>query len=201
MSNILVIDNYDSFTYNLVHLIGSIDPDIEVHRNDKITLEEIAEKMPKAIILSPGPKTPDEAGICLDVVARFGGEIPIFGVCLGHQSIGQNFGAKVVRASRLMHGKTSKVRHNGEGIFKGLNSDGIVSTRYHSLTLDPDTIGDNLDVTAKSDDGMIMAVAHKTLPIHSVQFHPESIASESGTQMIANFLELAAEFNNSPKKS
>lgn len=199
MSNILVIDNYDSFTYNLVHLIGSIDPDIEVYRNDKITLDEIAEKMPKAIILSPGPKTPDEAGICLDVVQRFGGNIPIFGVCLGHQSIGQTFGAKVVRASKLMHGKTSKVRHNGEGIFKGLNSDGIESTRYHSLTLDPDTIGDSLDVTAMSDDGMIMAVAHKTLPIHSVQFHPESIASESGAQMIANFLDMAAEFNNRPK--
>lgn len=200
MSKILVIDNYDSFTYNLVHLIGSVDPDIEVYRNDKITTDEIAEKAPKAIILSPGPKTPNEAGICLEVVERFGGEIPIFGVCLGHQSIGQVFGADVVRAPKLMHGKTSKVRHNGEGLFKGLNQDGVVATRYHSLTLDPETIGDNLEVTAKSDDGMIMAVAHKSLPIHSVQFHPESIASESGAQMISNFLEIADAFNKSAER-
>jgi anthranilate synthase component 2 len=200
MSKILVIDNYDSFTYNLVHLIGSVDPDIEVFRNDKITTDEIAEKAPKAIILSPGPKTPNEAGICLEVVERFGGEIPIFGVCLGHQSIGQVFGADVVRAPKLMHGKTSKVRHNGEGLFKGLNQDGVVATRYHSLTLDPETIGDNLEVTAKSDDGMIMAVAHKSLPIHSVQFHPESIASESGAQMISNFLEIADAFNKSAER-
>lgn len=200
MSKILVIDNYDSFTYNLVHLIGSVDPDIEVYRNDKITTDEIAAKAPKAIILSPGPKTPNEAGICLEVVERFGGEIPIFGVCLGHQSIGQVFGADVVHAPRLMHGKTSKVRHNGEGLFKGLNQDGVVATRYHSLTLDPETIGDNLEVTAKSDDGMIMAVAHKSLPIHSVQFHPESIASESGAQMISNFLEIADAFNKSAER-
>lgn len=200
MSKILVIDNYDSFTYNLVHLIGSVDPNIEVFRNDKITTDEIAEKAPKAIILSPGPKTPNEAGICLEVVERFGGEIPIFGVCLGHQSIGQVFGADVVRAPKLMHGKTSKVRHNGEGLFKGLNQDGVVATRYHSLTLDPETIGDNLEVTAKSDDGMIMAVAHKSLPIHSVQFHPESIASESGAQMISNFLEIADAFNKSAER-
>ncbi len=200
MSKILVIDNYDSFTYNLVHLIGSVDPDIEVFRNNKITTDEIAEKAPKAIILSPGPKTPNEAGICLEVVERFGGEIPIFGVCLGHQSIGQVFGADVVRAPKLMHGKTSKVRHNGEGLFKGLNQDGVVATRYHSLTLDPETIGDNLEVTAKSDDGMIMAVAHKSLPIHSVQFHPESIASESGAQMISNFLEIADAFNKSAER-
>ncbi|TDQ66344.1 anthranilate synthase component 2 [Maritalea mobilis] len=200
MSKILVIDNYDSFTYNLVHLIGSVDPNIEVFRNDKITTDEIAEKAPKAIILSPGPKTPNEAGICLEVVERFGGEIPIFGVCLGHQSIGQVFGADVVRAPKLMHGKTSKVRHNGEGLFKGLNQDGVVATRYHSLTLDPETIGDNLEVTAKSDDGMIMAVAHKILPIHSVQFHPESIASESGAQMISNFLEIADAFNKSAER-
>jgi anthranilate synthase component 2 len=200
MSKILVIDNYDSFTYNLVHLIGSVDPDIEVYRNDKITADEIAAKAPKAIILSPGPKTPNEAGICLEVVERFGGEIPIFGVCLGHQSIGQVFGADVVRAPKLMHGKTSKVRHNGEGLFKGLNQDGVVATRYHSLTLDPETIGDNLEVTAKSDDGMIMAVAHKSLPIHSVQFHPESIASESGAQMISNFLEIADAFNKSAER-
>ncbi|WP_424981186.1 anthranilate synthase component II [Maritalea sp. S77] len=200
MSKILVIDNYDSFTYNLVHLIGSVDPDIEVFRNDKITPDEIAQKAPKAIILSPGPKTPNEAGICLEVVERFGGEIPIFGVCLGHQSIGQVFGADVVRAQKLMHGKTSKVRHNGEGLFKGLNQDGVVATRYHSLTLDPETIGNNLEVTAKSDDGMIMAVAHKSLPIHSVQFHPESIASESGAQMISNFLEIADAFNKSAER-
>ncbi|MCF4098538.1 anthranilate synthase component II [Maritalea mediterranea] len=200
MNKILVIDNYDSFTYNLVHLIGSVDPNIEVYRNDKITSDEIAEKAPKAIVLSPGPKTPNDAGICLEVVERFGSEIPIFGVCLGHQSIGQVFGADVVHARRLMHGKTSKVRHNGEGLFKGLNQDGIVATRYHSLTLDPDTIGDHLEVTAKSDDGMIMAVAHKSLPIHSVQFHPESIASESGAQMISNFLEIADAFNKSAER-
>lgn len=195
MSDILVIDNYDSFTYNLVHLIGAVNPNITVYRNNKITTAEIAEHAPKAIILSPGPKTPDEAGICLEVVERFGGNIPIFGVCLGHQTIGQVFGAKVVRAPKLMHGKTSKVRHKGEGVFKGLNKDGVIATRYHSLTLDPDTIDHHLEITATSDDGMIMAVAHKSLPIHGVQFHPESIASESGEQMISNFLEIADAFN------
>ena len=195
-TKLLVIDNYDSFTYNLVHLIGAIPGlEMEVVRNDKITVDEIAAKAPDAIIISPGPKTPKEAGVCVPTIERFQGEIPIFGVCLGHQSIGEAFGADVIRASRLMHGKTSKISHNGSGIFKGVNKDGFTATRYHSLTIEPNSLPSELEVTATSDDGMIMAIAHKELPIHSVQFHPESIASESGTQLVENFINIARSFN------
>lgn len=196
MTKLLVIDNYDSFTYNLVHLIGALDNiEMQVVRNDKITLDEIADMAPDAIVISPGPKSPKEAGICVPMIERFKNEIPMFGVCLGHQSIGEAFGADVVRASALMHGKTSIIRHEGKSVFKGLNKDGITATRYHSLTIDPKSLPDELEVTAKSDDGMIMGIAHKILPLHSVQFHPESIASEGGTQMVQNFVEIANAFN------
>lgn len=202
MTKLLVIDNYDSFTYNLVHLIGALDDvELEVVRNDKITIEEIEKMSPDAIVISPGPKTPKEAGICVPMVERFKSEIPMFGVCLGHQSIGEAFGADVVRASALMHGKTSTIRHQGKSVFKGLNKDGITATRYHSLTIDPNSMPSELEVTATSDDGMIMGIAHKTLPLHSVQFHPESIASESGTQMVQNFIDIANAFNAANPRS
>jgi len=196
MTKLLVIDNYDSFTYNLVHLIGALDDvELEVVRNDKITIEEIEQMAPDGIVISPGPKTPKDAGICVPLVERFKSEIPMFGVCLGHQSIGEAFGADVVRASKLMHGKTSIIRHQGKSVFKGLNKDGITATRYHSLTIDPESLPSELEVTATSDDGMIMGIAHTSLPLHSVQFHPESIASESGTQMVQNFIDIANAFN------
>jgi len=192
--NVLVIDNYDSFTYNLVHLVGELGAELDVKRNDKITLDEIAALAPDAIVLSPGPCTPNEAGICLGVVERFAGEIPIFGVCLGLQAIGQAFGGDVVRAPTLMHGKVSNIIHTGKGVFRGLN-DGFKATRYHSLAIKPDTLPETLEVTATSDDGSIMGLQHKTLPVHGVQFHPESIASEGGHTIMQNFLNIAREFN------
>ncbi len=192
--NVLVIDNYDSFTYNLVHLIGGLGAELNVKRNDKITLDEIAALVPDAIVLSPGPCTPNEAGICLGVVERFAGEIPIFGVCLGLQSIGQAFGGDVVRAPTLMHGKVSNISHSGTGVFRGLN-DGFKATRYHSLAVKTDTLPATLEVTATADDGSIMGLQHKTQPVHGVQFHPESIASEGGHTILQNFLNIAREFN------
>ncbi|MFT6659678.1 anthranilate synthase component II [Maritalea sp.] len=202
MTKLLVIDNYDSFTYNLVHLIGALDDiQMQVVRNDKITIGEIQEMAPDGIVISPGPKTPTEAGICVPMVERFKNEIPMFGVCLGHQSIGEAFGADIVRASALMHGKTSTIRHNGKSVFKGLNKDGITATRYHSLTIDPKSLPSELEVTATSDDGMIMGIAHKTMPLHSVQFHPESIASQSGTQIVQNFIDIANAFNAAKTRS
>lgn len=187
---ILLIDNYDSFTYNLVHYFGELGAEIEVHRNDAITVDEVLKKAPEAIVLSPGPCDPDKAGICLELVKRAAGKIPIFGVCLGHQTIGQVFGGKVIRAPLCMHGKMSKILHEGKGVFKGL-SDGFEATRYHSLTLDPDQIPDCLEITARADDGVIMGIQHKELPIYGVQFHPESIASEHGHDILANFMKLA----------
>lgn len=202
MTKLLVIDNYDSFTYNLVHLIGALDNiQMQVVRNDKITIDEIEKMAPDGIVISPGPKTPREAGICVPMVERFKNEIPMFGVCLGHQSIGEAFGADIVRASALMHGKTSTIRHNGKSVFKGLNKDGITATRYHSLTIDPKSLPSELEVTATSDDGMIMGIAHKILPLHSVQFHPESIASQSGTQIVQNFIDIANAFNAAKTRS
>jgi len=194
MTKTLVIDNYDSFTYNLVHFLGELGADIEVVRNDKITLDEIAARAPVAIVLSPGPKTPTEAGICLAVIDRFKGEIPILGVCLGHQAIGQAMGGDVIRAPHLVHGKTSKINHTGKGLFRGLNS-GFEATRYHSLIVKPETLPDTLEVTATTDDGLIMGMQHKTLPVYGVQFHPESIASENGHALLQNFLNLARDFN------
>ena len=191
---VLVIDNYDSFTYNLVHYLGELGAELEVYRNDKITLDQIRAMAPDAILLSPGPKTPTEAGICLEVIEKLGDTIPILGVCLGHQAIGQAMGGDVVRAPSLMHGKTSKITHKGKGLFRGLNS-GFEATRYHSLTIAPETLPATLEVTAETEDGLIMGVQHKTKPLHGVQFHPESIASENGHALLQNFLNIASDFN------
>lgn len=192
--NVLVIDNYDSFTYNLVHFLGELGAELNVKRNDKITLDEIATLAPDAIVLSPGPCTPNEAGICLALVERFKGEIPIFGVCLGMQSIAQACGSDIVSAPILMHGKTSKIDHTGKGVFFGINA-GFEATRYHSLAVKRDSVPADLEITATSDDGSIMGLQHKSLPVHGVQFHPESIASENGHAILQNFLNIAREFN------
>ncbi|UMY16159.1 aminodeoxychorismate/anthranilate synthase component II [Methylobacterium organophilum] len=190
MSNVLVIDNYDSFTWNLVHLIGPLAGAIAVERNDAITIDGIRERAPDAIVLSPGPCTPTEAGICLDVVKELGSEIPIFGVCLGLQTIGQAFGGDVVRAPAPMHGKISTIAHEAKGIFRGING-GFEATRYHSLVVDRATCPEVLQVTAEAD-GLIMGLQHATLPVHGVQFHPESILSRHGGQILKNFLDIAA---------
>ncbi len=189
---ILVIDNYDSFTYNLVDYFGKISSQfIEVYRNDVISLDEIALKNPSAIVISPGPKTPSEAGISEDVIRRFGKTIPTLGVCLGHQGIGEVFGGDVIRAKKLMHGKTSLVCHEGHPLFKAVPSP-FIATRYHSLVIDSSTVPNELEVIARSiDDNEIMAVAHKQYPIYGVQFHPESICTPDGLQMLKNFLDLA----------
>ena len=192
---ILVIDNYDSFTYNLVQYLGelgktnSVAQEIEVYRNDQITLEEIRAKKPDGIVISPGPGTPDDAGISLAIIKELGPEMPILGVCLGHQSIGQVFGGKVVSASELMHGKTSPVRHNDTGVFAGL-AEPLIATRYHSLVIDKDSCPDVLEITAWAEDGTIMGVRHRDYPhIEGVQFHPESVLTESGKDLLKNFLE------------
>jgi anthranilate synthase component 2 len=190
---LLVIDNYDSFTYNLVHFLGELGADSTVFRNDKITLDEIAALAPEGIVLSPGPATPNEAGVCLAVIDRFKETIPILGVCLGHQAIGQAMGGDVIRAPELMHGKTSRINHTGKGLFRGLNS-GFEATRYHSLIVKRETLPDTLEITATSDEGLIMGLQHKTLPLHGVQFHPESIASENGHALLQNFLTLSRDF-------
>jgi len=191
---VLVIDNYDSFTYNLVHYLGELGATVDVRRNDKITVAEGKAMNPEAIVISPGPCTPNEAGICLDLIRRAGPEIPIFGVCLGHQAIGQVYGGKVVRAPSLMHGKVSEIRHTGRGVFRGING-AFQATRYHSLTIAPDTMPADLEVTATADDGVVMGAMHKTHPVHGVQFHPESIASEHGHLILKNFLDIAAAWN------
>ena len=184
----ILIDNYDSFTYNLFHYLGELGARLEVHRNDKITVDEVMAKHPQGIILSPGPCTPDTAGICLDLIKRAAGKVPIFGVCLGHQAIGQVYGGDVVRAPKPMHGKLSKVHHNGKGVFRDVPND-FDATRYHSLTVEPSTFPSALEITAQSEDGVIQGLQHKTLPIFGVQFHPESIASEHGHKILANFLQ------------
>lgn len=194
MTKTLVIDNYDSFTYNLVHFLGELGADITVRRNDKVTPDEIAAMAPEAIVLSPGPCTPTEAGVCLAVIDRFKGSIPILGVCLGHQAIGQALGGEVVRAPELVHGKTSRINHTGKGIFRGLNA-GFEATRYHSLIVRAQTLPETLEVTATTDDGLIMGMQHTSLPLHGVQFHPESIASENGHALLQNFLNIARDFN------
>ena len=191
---LLVIDNYDSFTYNLVHFLGELGATPAVYRNDKITLDEIAAMAPEGIVLSPGPCTPNEAGVCLNLIARFAPEIPILGVCLGHQSLGQAFGGVVKRAPELMHGKTSRINHTGKGLFRGLNA-GFEATRYHSLIVERDTLPPALEVTATSDDGLIMGMQHRNYPSHGVQFHPESIASENGHALLQNFLNLTRDFH------
>ncbi|MCC3306089.1 anthranilate synthase component II [Sneathiella sp. HT1-7] len=187
---ITLIDNYDSFTYNLVHFLGELGADVKVYRNNVVTVDELFEENPSGIVLSPGPCDPDRAGICLETVKRASVTgMPVLGVCLGHQTIGQAFGGKVVRADQLMHGKTSEIIHNGTGLFKGLPNR-FTATRYHSLTIDPATVPNTLEVTATTEDGVIMGLSHKSLPLHGVQFHPESIASEHGHDLLQNFLNL-----------
>ncbi|MSP29034.1 MAG: aminodeoxychorismate/anthranilate synthase component II [Acetobacteraceae bacterium] len=187
---LLLIDNYDSFTFNLVHFLGDLGARCDVWRNDKITVAEVLAYQPEAIVLSPGPCTPNEAGICLDLIKAAAGKIPILGVCLGHQAIGQAFGGQVVRAPVPMHGKLSAITHAGTDIFQGVSSP-FQATRYHSLTVDRDTMPDTLIPTAWTDDGIVMGLRHRVLPICGVQFHPESIASEHGHQLLGNFLAIA----------
>ena len=187
---ILVIDNYDSFTYNLVHYLNELGAETHVVRNDAISVAEALGIKPQGILLSPGPKTPNEAGICLALIAAAPAELPIFGVCLGHQSIGQAYGGEVIHAKALMHGKTSLIHHDGKGVFAGLKNP-FTATRYHSLAVEKDALPADLEVTAWTEDGEIMGVQHKTRPVYGVQFHPESIATECGYELLANFLEIA----------
>jgi len=187
---ILVVDNYDSFTYNLVHYLAELGAQTHVIRNDDLTVEEAWALQPEAVLLSPGPCAPDQAGICLSLIETAAETMPILGVCLGHQSIGQAFGGEVVRAKTLMHGKTSPILHEGRGVFGGLPSP-FTATRYHSLAVRRESLPDVLEVTAWTEDGEIMGLSHRTRPIHGVQFHPESIATQHGHEMIANFLDLA----------
>jgi len=189
---VLIIDNYDSFTYNLVQQLGEIGAEITVFRNDAIDIAGIRAAAPDAIVLSPGPGRPEDAGITCMVIEDLGGEIPILGVCLGHQAIGQVFGGEIVAAPTLMHGKTSQIHHQGTGVFTGL-PDPFTATRYHSLVIDPTTVPEVLEVTATTADGVIMGVAHRSLNIHGVQFHPESILSPLGPQLLATFLERAGD--------
>jgi anthranilate synthase component 2 len=187
---ILVIDNYDSFTYNLVHYLNELGAETLVHRNDAITVEEALGLKPQGVLLSPGPCTPNEAGICLALLEAAAPDLPIFGVCLGHQAIGQAYGGEVIRAKAVMHGKTSAIHHTGQGVFKGLKNP-FTATRYHSLSVEKQDLPADLEVTAWTDDGEIMGVQHRTRPVHGVQFHPESIATECGHELLANFLDLA----------
>ena len=187
---ILVIDNYDSFTYNLVHYLNELGADTVVHRNDDLSVQEALGLRPNAVLLSPGPKAPDQAGICLPLLRGAPDDLAILGVCLGHQAIGQAYGGDVIRAKEVMHGKTSKIFHNDQGVFKGLPNP-FIATRYHSLAVDKATLPDDLEITAWTEDGEIMGVQHKTRPVYGVQFHPESIATEGGHQLLANFLDLA----------
>ena len=187
---LVLIDNYDSFTYNLVHYLGELGAPCKVFRNDKISVADVLGLKPKGIVLSPGPCTPNEAGICLELIAKAGPKVPLLGVCLGHQAIGQAYGGQVARAPVPMHGKLSRITHTAKGVFKGLPRSFEV-TRYHSLIVARTGLPDSLTVTAKTGDGLIMGLQHKTHPVHGVQFHPESIASEHGHALLANFLELA----------
>ncbi|WP_280149066.1 aminodeoxychorismate/anthranilate synthase component II [Bacillus safensis] len=185
---ILMIDNYDSFTYNLVQYLGELGEELIVKRNDQVTIQEIEELKPDFLMISPGPCSPDEAGISMEAIKHFAGSIPIFGVCLGHQSIAQVFGGDVVRAERLMHGKTSEIKHDGKGVFTGLQNP-LVATRYHSLIVKNETLPECFDATANTKEGELMAIRHKELPIESVQFHPESIMTSFGKEMLKNFIE------------
>jgi anthranilate synthase component 2 len=194
---LLLIDNYDSFTYNLFHYLGELGAEVRVVRNDEISAAEALSLKPQGIVLSPGPCTPNEAGICLDVIKLANGAMPILGVCLGHQAIGQVYGGSIIRAPEPMHGKLSRVHHTGKSVFRGLNND-FLATRYHSLTIDPPSMPASLEVTATSEDGVIQGVMHKSHPVHGVQFHPESIASENGHALLANFLQIARDFTRVP---
>jgi anthranilate synthase/aminodeoxychorismate synthase-like glutamine amidotransferase len=186
---ILVIDNYDSFTYNLVQYLGELGAKVEVRRNDQITVEEIERMAPERNVISPGPKTPSEAGICVELIQRLSGQIPILGVCLGHQAIGQAFGGKVIRAPEIMHGKTSSINHDSKTIFEGLPNP-FLATRYHSLIVERSSLPACLDVTATSPDGLIMGLRHKKDKLEGVQFHPESILTNAGKQLLGNFLKV-----------
>ncbi len=191
---IVLIDNYDSFTFNLVHYLGELGAEVVVHRNDKIASADVIAADPDAIVLSPGPCTPDDAGICLALIAQAAPTIPVFGVCLGHQAIGQAFGGRVVRAPVPVHGKLSEVSHEGKGVFRGINGP-FKATRYHSLVVERASMPASLAVTAQTQDSLVMALQHRSLPVHGVQFHPESIASEHGHLILKNFLDLAADWN------
>ena len=186
---LLVIDNYDSFTYNLVQYFGELGAEMKIFRNDEITVEAIRELAPERICISPGPCTPTEAGISSDVIREFGAKTPLLGVCLGHQCLGEVYGGEVVRADRLMHGKTSMIHHDGKGVFKGL-SDPFEATRYHSLIVRPESVPDCLEVTARTEEDEIMGLRHKEHPVYGVQFHPESILTAEGKQLLKNFLEI-----------
>ena len=200
MQSVTLIDNYDSFTWNLVHYLGSLGADVRVHRNDQISAADVLAARPDAIVLSPGPCTPKEAGICLDLIKASAGEVPLFGVCLGHQAIGDAYGGDVIRAPLPMHGKMSEIRHHGETIFHGINGP-FQATRYHSLVVKRETMPADLHITAETDDGLVMAASHRSHPVHGVQFHPESILSEHGHLILRNFLELAQAWNNAhPRK-
>jgi anthranilate synthase component 2 len=193
---IVLIDNYDSFTFNLFHYLGGLGADVVVHRNDKITADRVLAMDPDAIVLSPGPRTPSDAGICLELIAKASATVPLLGVCLGHQAIGQAFGGQVVRAPVQVHGKLSEIEHRGEGILRGINGP-FKATRYHSLVVERASLPDALVITAETNDHLIMGLAHRTLAVHGVQFHPESIASEHGHLMLRNFLDIAAGWNAS----
>jgi anthranilate synthase/aminodeoxychorismate synthase-like glutamine amidotransferase len=186
---ILLLDNYDSFTYNLAQYLGELGCEVEVHRNDKISVEEIARRKPERIVISPGPCTPAEAGISVDLIQRLAGKFPILGVCLGHQAMGAAYGGKIVRAPKLFHGKTSPIEHDGKGVFRGLPQK-FTATRYHSLIVDRKSLPKELAVTAETADGTIMGMRHKKYKMEGVQFHPESVLTESGKKLLANFLEL-----------
>ena len=192
---LVIIDNYDSFTYNLVHYLGELGAECRVFRNDAIAVDEVIALAPRGIVLSPGPGYPDSAGICLDLVKKAVGAIPLLGVCLGHQAIGQAFGGRIVRAPELMHGKLSAIRHDGQGLFEGLPQD-FAATRYHSLAVERDSLPETLQVNAETDPDVIMGLAHREWPIFGVQFHPESIASEHGHALLANFLRVAGDWRS-----
>ena len=198
MARVTLIDNYDSFTWNLVHYLGSLGAEMSVYRNDEISTADVIAAKPDAIVLSPGPCTPKEAGICLDLIHAAQGQIPIFGVCLGHQSIGDAYGGDVVRAPEPIHGKLSTVTHRGETLFRGINGP-FQATRYHSLVVKRDTLPADLMITAETEDGLIMGLSHRHHPVHGVQFHPESILSEHGHLMMKNFLDLAKAWNEGPR--
>lgn len=198
MARVTLIDNYDSFTWNLVHYLGSLGAEVSVHRNDEISVADVMAARPEAIVLSPGPCTPKEAGICLDLIHAAGDEVPLFGVCLGHQAIGDAYGGKVIRAPEPIHGKLAQIEHEGQTIFRGLNGP-FMATRYHSLVVERSTMPADLMVTAQTSDGLVMGLSHRSRPVHGVQFHPESILSEHGHLMLQNFLDLAKAWNEGPR--
>jgi anthranilate synthase component 2 len=198
--NLTLIDNYDSFAFNVVHYFGAEGARVDVHRNDMVSVADVLDRGPDAIVLSPGPCTPREAGICLDVIREANGHVPILGVCLGHQAIGEAYGGRVVRAPVPVHGKRSTIRHHGRSVFRGIDGP-FLATRYHSLVVERETLPQALEVTAETDDGLVMGLAHAAHPVHGVQFHPESIASEHGHLMIQNFLRIAAAWNETQRRA